>query len=125
MMDAAAPPYRINMLLAAIVLAVGALQLAIVPLTLLPQADQLAIAVVLLLSFTTPLHRALLHEAIHGRLAHRKFWNDRLGRALAIFSGIAFDAIRFGHMSHHRFPRHALDRADVIEHGKSRAGVSF
>lgn len=124
-MSAALPPYRINAQLSAAALAFGVIQLFAVPLVLLPGADVLAIAVVLLLSFTTPFHRALLHEAIHGRLVGRKGWNDRLGRALAIWSGIAFDAIRFGHLAHHRFPRHALDRADVIEPGKNPIAARF
>jgi fatty acid desaturase len=83
-----------------------------------------AIVVTVLLSLTTPFIRALMHEAIHGRLVRTRYWNDRMGRALAICSGISFDAIRIGHMTHHRFPRHGLDRADIIESGKSRIAAS-
>jgi fatty acid desaturase len=114
---------------------VAAFQFVVVPVFLLPEtdlmsieaADLVAIAVTVLLSLTTPFIRALLHEAIHGRLARSKAWNVWLGRALAICAGSAFDAIRLGHMAHHRFPRHALDRADIIEPGKSRvvATVKF
>jgi fatty acid desaturase len=123
----AAAPHRINVQLTVLALAAVLLQLVVVPLYLLPQAPVVAVVAVLLLSLSTPLNRALLHEAIHGRLARRRNWNDILGRSLAVGSGVAFDAMRFGHLAHHRFPRHELDRADVIEPGKSRivAGLSY
>ena len=132
-MERALPPFRVNLLLTAAALAVAVFQFVVVPVFLLPEtdmmsvaaADMVAIAVTVLLSLATPFIRALLHEAIHGRLARTTSWNVRLGRALAICSGIAFDAIRLGHMVHHRFPRHSLDRADVIASGKSRAVVAL
>jgi fatty acid desaturase len=129
------PPYRLNLLLTACALAVATFQFVIVPLYLLPETDMMsaeiadvtALVAAVLLSLSTPFTRALLHEAIHGRLMRNTNNNTRLGRALAICSGIAFDAIRLGHMAHHRFPRHALDRADVIEPGKNHflANVIF
>jgi fatty acid desaturase len=132
-METAAPPYRINLALTAAAFAVTAAQLVLVPVVLLPDAsnisiaaaDMVAIVVTVLLSFSTPFIRALLHEAIHNRLARKRSWNDGLGRALGVCTGGAFDAIRLGHMTHHRFPRHALDRADIIEPGKSRVGASL
>jgi fatty acid desaturase len=132
-MEAGVPPYRANLLLTAAAIVVAVIQFIFVPVIALPDAnaisievaDIVAIVVTVLLSLSTPFIRALLHEAIHGRLARRKNWNDRLGRVLAICSGIAFDAIRLGHMTHHRYPRHALDRADVIEPGKSRIGATM
>lgn len=127
MTDVVTPPYRINAQLAAAALAIGALQLAFIPVFGMAYDASAAGALAVLLSLTTPFNRALLHEAIHGRLVRRKDWNNRLGRALAICSGISFDAIRLGHMTHHRFPRHALDRADIVEPGMNRvaAGVKF
>jgi fatty acid desaturase len=110
-------PYLINAWLTALALTAALLQFVAIPVFLLPQASVVAGGAIMLLSLITPVSRALLHEAIHGRLARTRSRNDRLGRALAITSGIAFDAIRFGHLAHHRFPRHALDRADVIAPG--------
>jgi fatty acid desaturase len=130
-MDLVSPPYRLNTFLAATAFVIAAIQLVIVPFLLMPEsgleADLLAGAIAVLLSLTTPFNRALLHEAIHGRLIKRRDWNVWLGRALAICSGISFDAIRLGHMTHHRFPRHALDRVDIIEPGRNRfaATVKF
>jgi fatty acid desaturase len=118
-------PYRLNVWLTAQVLTLALLQLVAVPVFLLPQAPSVAVVVVVLLTFAAPMSRALLHEAIHGRLVRSKCWNDRLGRALAIIYGIAFDAIRFGHLAHHRFPRHALDRADIIAPGNRRFVAYF
>ena len=123
------PPYRINGLLTATALAVAAIQLVVVPLLLMPEsgleADLLAVTIAVLLSLTAPFQRALLHEAIHSRLALRRGWNTFLGRALAISSCISFDANRLGHMTHHRFPRHALDRADIIEPGMNRVTATI
>jgi fatty acid desaturase len=121
MVSVASPPYRINLLLTAVALAIAAIQLVVVPLLLMPESglktDLLVIPIAVLLSLATPLQRALLHEAIHCRLVQRRRWNTFLGRALAVTSGISFDANRLGHMTHHRFSRHALDRPDVIEPG--------
>jgi fatty acid desaturase len=123
------PPYRVNLLLTVAALAVAGIQLAVVPLLLMPEsgveADLLAVAIAVLLSLTTPCQRALLHEAIHSRLIAHRGWNTFLGRALAVTSGISFDANRLGHMTHHRFPRHSLDRADIIEVGANRAAVTM
>jgi fatty acid desaturase len=110
-------PYRVNAWLALTSLMAAITQLIIIPVFWLPQAPIFACIIVFLLSFLTPISRALLHEAIHNRLLKPGIWNDWLGRVLAITSGIAFDAIRFGHLVHHRFPRHSLDRADVIQPG--------
>jgi fatty acid desaturase len=113
-------PYLLNAWLTAASLAAAVLQLVVVPAFWLPQAPLSACIIVFLLSLITPISRALLHEAIHGRLLKPRSWNDVFGRILAVTSGIAFDAIRFGHLTHHRFPRHALDRADIIEPGANR-----
>ena len=131
-MERPQPPFRVNLVLTAAAFAVALFQFVVVPVFLLPEvdlvsvaaADMVALAVTVLLSLATPFIRALLHEAIHGRLTRTTIWNVRLGRALAICSGIAFDAIRLGHMVHHRFPRHSLDRADVIVTGKSRVTLA-
>ncbi|MGJ0507925.1 MAG: fatty acid desaturase family protein [Methylocystis sp.] len=113
-------PYRANVWLTALALTGAFFQIIVVPIFFLPQAPGLATLVVVMLSFGAPMSRALLHEAIHRRLARSSFWNDRLGRALAIIYGIAFDVMRFGHSAHHRFPRHAFDRADIIAVGEKR-----
>ncbi len=113
-------PVKLNVRLTAVVLVAVSLQLFAVPLVLLPQAPGWAFAAAVTLSLVTPLMRALMHEAIYNRLATGRRLNDVLGRALAVTSGIALDPIRFGHLTHHRFARHELDRPDVIEPGKSR-----
>ncbi len=127
-MDRVNPPYRLNNVLTATAFAIAAIQLLIVPIVLMPEsgveAAPLAGVIAVLLSLTTPFNRALLHEAIHGRLVRRRDLNVWFGRALAICSGISFDAIRLGHMTHHRFPRHALDRVDVIEAGTNRIAAT-
>ncbi len=127
MTETAQPPHRLNAWLAGAAFAIAGVQLVAAPLLLLPHSPWIAAALVAALSLTTPFTSALMHEAIHGRLAPSPRGNDRLGRALAACWGVAFDAMRFGHMSHHRFNRHALDRPDVIEPGASglRARIDY
>src|ERR1700742_3731181 len=96
-------PVRLNLRLTALVLAAAVLQLFAVPLLLLPGKPAWAFAAAVTLSLMTPLMRALMHEAIHNRLATDRRLNDVLGRALAVTSAVAYDPIRFGHLTHHRF----------------------
>jgi fatty acid desaturase len=125
MNETAAPPYRLNAAFAATVIALAVVQLFVVPLVLLPQAPVVAMAAVGLIALATPFATAVLHEAIHGRLDRQADRNDFLGRALAVCAGVSFDVVRFGHLSHHRFNRHALDRPDVIEPGASALGAGI
>jgi fatty acid desaturase len=61
----------------------------------------------------TPTHWGLIHEAIHGQLFARRQLNEAAARALAIAFALPFDAVRFGHLMHHRFTREPFDRPDV------------
>ncbi|HEX8168262.1 MAG TPA: fatty acid desaturase [Beijerinckiaceae bacterium] len=112
------PPYRLNAALAALALALAAVELIVVPLALLPGHAVLAALAVSLTAAATPFKGALVHEAIHGRLLASPWRSDLAGRALAVTSGAAFDVLRFGHLAHHRFNRHALDRPDVVPEGR-------
>lgn len=114
-MNSRVAPYALNLAMTAFAVAMAAAQLWLVPLLLLPQVPAAAIAIVLLVSLATPFHSALIHEAVHGRLARRPALSDGLGRALGICNGVSFDLLRFGHMSHHRYNRHKLDRPDLVE----------
>lgn len=69
----------------------------------------LAIPLVLL----APTHWGLIHEAIHGQLFKRRTVNESAGRALAVAYWLPFDAVRFGHLMHHRFTREPYDQPDV------------
>ncbi|SDB87557.1 fatty acid desaturase family protein [Paraburkholderia lycopersici] len=61
----------------------------------------------------TPIHWGLIHEGIHGQLARDRRVNEWLARALSIGLAMPFDAVRFGHLMHHRFTREPFDRPDV------------
>ncbi|MDR3099767.1 MAG: fatty acid desaturase [Paraburkholderia sp.] len=61
----------------------------------------------------TPIHWGLIHEGIHGQLLPSRRANEAVARLLAIGLAIPFDAVRFGHLMHHRFTREAFDRPDV------------
>ncbi|WP_374384686.1 fatty acid desaturase [Dongia sp.] len=58
---------------------------------------------------------ATLHEAIHGQLLGNAERNRTAGRVLAILWGSSFRLLRFGHLMHHRFNRHKLDRPDSFD----------
>jgi fatty acid desaturase len=60
-----------------------------------------------------PLHWGLLHEGIHARLFPKRRANEFWARTLSILLGLPFDCTRFGHLIHHRYPRHGYDRPDV------------
>jgi fatty acid desaturase len=107
-----------NMALSGLVLALAAVELVFVPIMLLPANFGGALLAVGIVSAATPLKSALIHEAIHGRLFGSFARNDLLGRTLTITSGVALDVLRFGHLAHHRFNRHPLDRPDIIPEGR-------
>lgn len=108
----AAIPARLNLGLAAGLVAIHGLALAVLPLLLLPRDPAwgwlLALPVL-----ATPTLWALVHEAIHGSLHPDRRVNDRAGRLLAGLFGAPFQLLRLGHLMHHRFNRSELNRADV------------
>jgi fatty acid desaturase len=67
---------------------------------------------------------ATLHEAIHGQLILGAETNRRAGRILAILWGSSFRLLRFGHLMHHRFNRHKLDRPDSYDPAVTGAGIA-
>ncbi|QGZ60309.1 fatty acid desaturase [Paraburkholderia acidisoli] len=80
-----------------------------------------ALAVTLIpVVLATPIHWGLVHEGIHGQLLRERRANEALARALAIGLALPFDAVRFGHLMHHRFTREPFDRPDVIASRGSR-----
>ncbi len=68
----------------------------------------------------TPMHWGLIHEGIHGRLFSTAGANRAASRILAIFFGLPFELVRFGHLIHHRFNGHEHDRPERIKPGESR-----
>jgi len=60
-----------------------------------------------------PLHWGLIHEGIHSRLLLKHRGGDFWARVLSVVHWLPFDATRFCHLVHHRYSRHAYDRADV------------
>ncbi|CAB3799726.1 hypothetical protein LMG28688_05010 [Paraburkholderia caffeinitolerans] len=76
-------------------------------------ARWLSLVPVLLVVLATPIHWGLIHEGIHGQLLPSRRANEAVARVLAIGLAIPFDAVRFGHLMHHRFTREAFDRPDV------------
>jgi fatty acid desaturase len=104
--------YRANLALLGLVVAAVAMQLIAWPF-LLRHWGASALWVALPLVVLAPTHWGLIHESIHGHLLPQRRLNEWLGRALAIAFVLPFDAVRFGHLMHHRFTRESFDRPDV------------
>ncbi|MBV9825555.1 MAG: fatty acid desaturase [Alphaproteobacteria bacterium] len=66
-----------------------------------------------------PLHWGLIHEAIHSHLLPRRKAEEFWARLLSVMHWLPFDATRYCHLVHHRFSRHAYDRADQYRGGGS------
>jgi fatty acid desaturase len=62
-----------------------------------------------------PLHWGLIHEAIHSHLLPRRQPEEFWARLLSVMHWLPFDATRYCHLVHHRFSRHAYDRADQYD----------
>lgn len=104
--------YRANAALLGLVAAAVLMQLVAWPF-LLRQWGASALWVALPLVVLTPTHWGLIHESIHGQLLPQRRLNEWLGRSLAIAFVLPYDAVRFGHLMHHRFTREPHDRPDV------------
>lgn len=104
--------HRANLALLGLVTSAVLLQLLAWP-WLLRQWGAPALWLLLPLVMLTPTHWGLIHESIHGQLLSQRRLNEGLGRTLAITFGLPYDAVRFGHLMHHRYTREAYDRPDV------------
>ncbi|HJQ55410.1 MAG TPA: fatty acid desaturase [Vineibacter sp.] len=114
-MTSRATAIRLNVGLSLAVLAVAVTAHLVVPLVVLPYSGVAAAALLGVAVLLMPLHGALLHEAVHGRLLAGERANRLIGRLLAVTGGVGFEIVRYGHLAHHRYNRHALDRPDVLE----------
>lgn len=71
---------------------------------------------------------ALQHEALHGLFSRSVALNRRSGRLMAILFGSSYRLLRFGHLMHHRYNRHPLDRPDIYDPARKspfRAHLEF
>lgn len=107
---------RTNLALVALIALAMLLQFVALPFLLRPWGA-LALWLAVPLVVLAPTHWGLIHEAIHGQLLPRRRLNESVGRVLAIVFLLPFDAVRFGHLMHHRFTREVFDRPDVHDGG--------
>lgn len=73
-------------------------------------------------------HWALVHEAVHRHLHPNPASNELLGRFLAILFLAPFDALRFGHLSHHALNARASERPEIYDPRRQshlRAAIEF
>jgi fatty acid desaturase len=105
---------RLNMLLICVVVGGTTFQLFAMP-SLFHAFGIRATLLFLPITFLQPLHWGLIHEAIHSRLLRGRRTDDFWARVLSIIHWLPFDATRFCHLVHHRYSRHAYDRADVYD----------
>jgi fatty acid desaturase len=105
---------RTNLMLIVTVSLAAAMELAGLPF-LLRLWGALALWLIVPVVVLTPTHWGLIHEAIHGQLFANRRLNENVARMLAIVLSLPFEAVRFGHLMHHRFTREPYDRPDVHE----------
>ncbi|CAB3764273.1 fatty acid desaturase [Paraburkholderia solisilvae] len=104
---------------ALIALVVTAMGIELVGLALLLRhAGAVALGLVVPIVMLTPTHWGLIHESIHGQLLPQRSANENAGRGLSILLALPFDAVRFGHLMHHRFTREPYDQPDIHASGK-------
>ena len=103
---------RANLMLIVVVSMGAVVELAALPF-LLRQWGAPALWLIVPIVILTPTHWGLVHEAIHGQLFASRRLNENVGRTLAIGLALPFDAVRFGHLMHHRFTREPYDQPDV------------
>ncbi len=103
----------VNVRLAVLALAIGAIQLFVIPLALLPRDTAWGWILVPLALTTTPFW-SLIHESIHGSLLRDRPRNDRIGRMLAVVYGSPFAMLKVGHLLHHRYSR-VRERSEIYD----------
>lgn len=104
-------PWRLNLLLAGVFVALAGVGYVAVPL-LLPRDPAWALLLLVPLLATTA-NWALIHEGIHGLIHPRRGVNDAVARMLSVLFGGGFRLLRFGHLLHHVMNRTELDRSEV------------
>jgi len=100
------------------------LSLALVLFGLAPALGLPSSLCIFLAALAAPLQWALVHESIHNHLAPTPVANRRLGRLIGWTLGYSWDVVRFGHLMHHRFNRHELDRPEQWKEGQSWLGAA-
>ncbi|MFE1591374.1 fatty acid desaturase family protein [Nocardia sp. NPDC058705] len=116
----------VNIRLIVLALTIGAIQLFVVPLVLLPR-DTAWGWLLLPLAFTTTPFWSLIHESVHGSLLRDRTRNDQMGRLLAVVYGSPFAMLKVGHLLHHRYSR-VRERSEIYDPAKisrRRAAVPF
>ncbi len=103
-----------NALLIGVVLGGTVFQLFALP-ALLRAFGMRAAWLLLPIMLLQPLHWGLIHEAIHSHLLRRRHAEEFWARLLSVAHWLPFDATRFCHLVHHRYSRHAYDRADQFD----------
>jgi fatty acid desaturase len=117
-------PWRLNITLVGIFIAVAGFQLFMLPLWLLPLNSLWSLVLVACVLSTTT-NWSLIHEAIHRLLAPGRRANDACARLLTILFGAPFEILRFAHLLHHQLNGTPSDRPEYFDAAKaSRAAVA-
>jgi fatty acid desaturase len=106
-------PDRIN--LALLVLLSSSVLMLYIGLPLLAPSSGWWILLASLSVIFTNTHWSLLHEAMHGLMHSNPRINHLCGRTLAVLLGAPFEAIRMGHLQHHRRNGTVFDRPEIFD----------
>jgi fatty acid desaturase len=111
-------PCALNCLLAFLYLAVNIFQFVILPLWLLPAANQWGWTLLPLALLSNPFW-SLLHEAIHDLLHSNRRVNAFMGRCLAFLLASPFRILRLSHLLHHKLNRLPVEGTEYYDRGKT------
>lgn len=107
-------PVRANLALLATVVCFELAQISGVLADVAARSWPFAAMWVVAAALATPLRTALMHESLHARLLPG-LWSSAAGRLLAASQVLSWEAVRWGHWTHHRWTRHRLDRPDLAD----------
>lgn len=105
-------PARLNRVFVAAATAAWVWAVLVLPLVFLPRDARWGWTLVPITLLSNSLW-ALIHEAIHGKLAADRRWNHRFGRLLGWGFGSSFAFLRVAHLQHHVHNRGEAEQIEV------------
>ena len=114
---------KLNLALTALAVLVNLNQFILLPVFLLP-AHPLWLWSLLPCCLLSNSLWYLMHEAFHQNLHPNTRINEVAGHLLAIFFGAPYYVVKFGHLMHHRFNGALVDRPDLYDPARTRAGAA-
>jgi len=120
-------PVVINLVLAAVYIAVNLYQFVFLPLLVLPNSSVWGWTLLPLAFLTNPFW-SLIHESIHDLFHPNRNVNAFFGRLLSILFGAPFRVLRLSHLVHHKLNRMPVEGTEYYDRAastKARAAPGY